>query len=146
MYQTGTSPFTAKWTKAPAWRRAVNPPLPSQPRELALARQGNRAQPGASLSHEYFPSPSCGPSLALMLWEPEEEKTASAPVAWLPGSERLLGSGYMNPELLCPARGSRVCWHTQGRLPGGGVRVEHIRIRRDSEHCPHLVVLLQQVL
>lgn len=80
--------------------------------------------PGTALLYEYFPSPSCGPRRDLMFRGPEEEKTASVPIAQLPGSERLIGYGPTTPGWLCPGRGSCVCWHSQGRLPGGGVQVD----------------------
>lgn len=94
---------------------------------------GGPAPPGASLLREYFPSLSCGSRRDLMFQGSEEEKAASVPLTRLPGSERLVGSGEMNPGSLCPARGSCVCWHSPGRLPGGGVQVGHTRMEKDSE-------------
>lgn len=40
----------------------------------------------------------------------------------------------MHPGSLCPARGSCVCWHCPGRLPGGGVQVGHTQMGKASEH------------
>lgn len=66
--------------QGPARQRAVNPPLPSLPGELALAGQGERAQPGASFLCEYFPSSFCGSRRSLMLWGLEEGEPLSVPI------------------------------------------------------------------